>query len=529
MVDFKHEYDVIVVGAGHNSLVAAGYLAKAGLDVGVFERNSWIGGGAVTREVTAPGFKHDIHSTQHEFIQCNPLILQDELGLKAQFGLNYIDEPVRAGTNFADGRTLLTPHDLNEAVAEIAKFSEADAQAYRAFVEKAARITPLLIQGLFNPPTPFGAFMALLDQSEEGRELTKDLFRSAYDVINEVFENDCVKMHFLKYASEAMMAPEEQGTGLVVYLLLGLGHRFPACLPEGGSGELSHSLVRCIEHYGGQVATECEVEKILIENDRAVGVKLTNGEEIRARRGVLACVHPWVLDSFIGGRLPEKLKTDARNVKLSNYSCIVTHYALHERPRFKTNIDDAYIMEFMPETLEELRQSFDDMRYGHVPKHKALAVIISTILDPSRAPEGKTVLWIYNFAPYDLADGGPEKWDEIKEQVSEDCLNELRKFAISGLEPENIIAHHVDSPLDMERSSPSFRGGDVLAAGAYIYQFGAKRPIPELGDYTVPGVADLFLTGPFMHPGGGVIGGGRPTAITMFQKWGLDWDKMLAQ
>ena len=527
MANFKSEYDVIVVGAGHNSLTAAGYLAKAGLHVGVFERNAWVGGGAVTREVTAPGFKHDMHATQHEFIMCNPLILQDELGLQKKFGLKYIQEPVRAGTMFPDGRTLLTHHDVENTAQEIAAFSRADADAYRAFAQKAIRMLPLLIQGLFSPPAPFGTFMAILDQSEEGRELTKDLLRSAYDVINELFENDQVKMHFMKYASEAMMAPEEQGTGLVVHMMMGLSALYPSCLPEGGSGELSHSLVRCIQHYGGDVMTECEVDRLLLSNDRAVGVKLKSGEEIRAKRGVLASVHPYLLDAFTGGKLPEKLKTATRQVKLSNYSAFVTHYALKERPRFSTNIDKAYIMEFMPETMAELRGVFDDLRYGRVPKQKTLAVIISTDLDPTRAPDGNAILWVYNFAPYNLADGGPERWDEIKQAVSDECLDELRKFTVSGLEPENIIAQHVESPLDLARSSPSYQGGDILAAGAYIYQFGAKRPVPELGDYTVPGISDLFLTGPFMHPGGGVIGGGRPTAITMFQKWGMDWDKML--
>ena len=128
--------------------------------------------------------------------------------------------------------------------------------------------------------------------------------------------------------------------------------------------------------------------------------------------------------------------------------------------------------------------------------------------------------------PYSLAEGGPEQWSELKDEVAARMLGEVRRI-VAGVEEDDIIARHVDSPLEMAAASASFQRGDLLGAGSYLHQFGGRRPVPELAQYMVPGIKDLFLVGPFMHPGGGVIGGGRATAVKIFQEWKLDWDAAL--
>jgi phytoene dehydrogenase-like protein len=148
---------------------------------------------------------------------------------------------------------------------------------------------------------------------------------------------------------------------------------------------------------------------------------------------------------------------------------------------------------------------------------------------PDRVPEGKSLLYMLSFQPYNLADGGPGKWDEIKEQTADRLLERLTHF-IPDLTPDNIIARTVDSPLDMERYSPnSMIHGDAGGVAAHFFHTGGYRPTPELAQFAVPGVEGLYLCGPFMHPGAGVFGVGRPTAIKVCDDLGINFDKMVAQ
>lgn len=521
-------HDVIIVGAGHNALVTAAYLAKAGLKVAVIERNAWNGGGVVTREVTAPGFHHDMHSTTHGLIQANPLIAQDELGLKERFGLDYVRQKTVYGTIFPDGSSIVTHDELDRTLAELARFSERDARAYRAFMERAARVAPLLISGLFNPPIPFGAFMALLEQSPEGRDLRRDILRSAFDIVSETFEDDRLRMHLLRWASEMMIGPEEQGTGLVLFLMFAISHLYWPSIPRGGSGGLTAALVRCIQAHGGTVINGLEAASVIVEANAARGVILTSGERLRAARGVVASIHPRHLDRFVDGRLSPRVKGLAAAVRPSAYSSIVAHYALEAPPRFKgdSRIGEAYVVETMPATLEEFRRSFDEHRYGQLAQYPKITAVIQSNWDPTRAPAGQATLWLCQHVPYHLAEGGPQRWDAIKHDVAGAMLREFRRIA-DGAEDYAILGSHVESPLDYERGNASFHHGDIVGIGGYLHQFGGNRPVPELASYTVPEVADLFLAGPFMHPGGGVIGGGRATAVKIFQQWNLCWESML--
>src|SRR5690606_13729328 len=164
-------YDIVTIGSGHNGLVAAAYLAAAGKKVLVLERNPWFGGGVVTRELTVPGFLHDQHSIAHIFIHGNPLLARDELGLKSRHGLKYVFPDTPMMSVFEDGSTLALYRDRERTCAEIAKYSKKDADAYRKLAEEAAGYMPMLLTGLYSPPTPLGATYALMDQSREGREL----------------------------------------------------------------------------------------------------------------------------------------------------------------------------------------------------------------------------------------------------------------------------------------------------------------------------------------------------------------------
>lgn len=522
-------YDIVVMGAGHNGLVAAAYLAKAGKRVCVLERQGWPGGGVVTRELNTPGYRHDLHSSVHIMIQGNPMLTEDELGLFARFGLEYNYSDVPYASIFPDNTALITYKDLDKSCEAIARLSPKDAETYRRFARRSMTMMPMFVSGLYAPPLPMGAFIAMLDQSDEGRDMLDAMSRSSLDIIDNLFEHDRVKMHLLKLVTENLQMPDELGTGMGIYLMPGIIHAYGVSQPVGGSGGLTDALVRCIESLGGEIRCDCEVGRVVVSGGRASGLELTTGEQFLAKDGVIAAIHPHRLRRFVDG-VPERVLERAERVTTSTFSLFVSHYDLKEQASFHAGpeIATATMLEYFSQgSLSELLDDFDSLRRGRLPARPLTGGGDETHADPSRAPAGAGIFHAIAMAPYRLADGGAARWDEIKEEVADRNLQFYRRFTPS-LADDNILARTTWSPLDMERSSPnSFVNGDMHGAAPFMYQTMAHRPTPDLGQFIVPGVERLYLVGPFMHPGGGVFGAGRATAIRMFDDLGIDFDKVV--
>jgi phytoene dehydrogenase-like protein len=286
-------YDIVSMGAGHNGLVAAAYLAKAGKKVLVLERKAYPGGGVTTRELNTPGYWHDEHSSVHIMIQGNPMLRQDELGLFSKHGLQYRYSTTPHATIFSDQSVLFSYKDLDRTCEGFARISEKDAEAYRAFVKISQQVLEFFMPGLYTPPPPLGELVAMLDRSEQGRLILDFMTRDCLDLVNQLFESDKIKIHLLRLVSENLQCPNEMGTGMGVLLMPGIIHTYGVSQPVGGSGKLTEALVRCLESHGGEVRCNAEVERILTSGGRATGVRLTGGEEIRAKDAVIGAIHPW--------------------------------------------------------------------------------------------------------------------------------------------------------------------------------------------------------------------------------------------
>lgn len=527
----NNTFDIVAMGAGHNGLVAAAYLAKAGKRVLVLERKAWPGGGVVTRQLNTPGYWHDEHSSVHIMIQGNPLITADELGLLATHGLRYKYSDVPHATVFPDQSTLITYKDLDKTCESIASVSVRDAEAYRRFARLGLALLPMMMPGLYAPPAPLGESVALLDRSAEGRQVLDFMQRSGLDVICGWFEHERVRMHLVRAITENLQLPDELGTGLIALMFPAIMHGYGVSQPYGGSGKLSESLVRCIEHYGGEVRCNCEVARIVVSAGRASGVELTTGEQFRARDGVIGAIHPHRLRQFVEG-VPAPVLERAERTTLAPFSLFVCHYDLKQRVRFRTTdnaVERAIMLSLLgTDNMREMLADFDELKQGRVSRRRLIAGNDESISDPSRVPPGCGMWHSTGFAPYELAEGGCARWDEYKEQFADLQEAAFRNF-ISNLTPDNIVARKVFSPLDLERGSPnSMVRGDVHGIAPYFYQSASHRPTPDLGQFTVPGVERLYLVGPFMHPGGGVFGAGRATAIKMFAELGMDFQQTVA-
>jgi len=514
--------DIVCVGSGHNGLVAAAYLAVAGKKVLVLERNGWFGGGVVTRELTVPGFRHDQHSMAHIFIQANPLLANDDLKLKARYGLRYLFPDPPMMSVFEDGATLGLYRDSERTCAEIAKFSKRDAAAYRELSQQARAWMPMFAGSLYSPPIPLGASFALLDQSREGREMFRIMSMSSHDFLCERFENERVRMHFARIAGENLVAPDEKGTGIGTCVFLGFLEAYGFGVPVGGSGALTNALIACIKDHGGQVLADSSVAEIKVTRRRATGVVTSDGRSFDARDAVVGAIHPHLLGRMIEGIDPAVRKA-AEATQFSDAACVTVHAALNAPLRFKAGEHvKAVMIELLPNEYEPLRRSFDELRYGNLSQTPLVGIGSLTLFDPSRAPAGKAIAHIWDYAPYNRRDG--HTWDEKKGDFAQRMLAHVGRY-VENIGPQDVIAYHCDSPVDMERTSPSFLRGDLHGIATSVYQSGSHRPTPDLGQFTVPGVERFYLVGPFQYPGGGVFGAGRATAMRMFEDLGLDFDK----
>lgn len=521
-------YDIVIAGGSHNGLVAACYLAKAGRSVCVVEKNDKVGGGVMTRELTIPGFKHDVCSVAHTLLQANPLLRNDELELKAKFGLKYINPDKMTAIFYDDGSTLEFYTDLERTCQAIAKFSERDADAYRRFNHQVFQNLDMLVMGMFNTPPSASHQALMMEQSQVGQELMRTQAMSAWDYISEWFENDKVKIALARYASEAMMNPFDNGTGFGFYIILPLMHRYGVGIPVGGSGAFADALRACLEHHGGEVRTEAPIKQFKIDGGKVSGVILDSGEEILARQGVISTLHAkQVFPSMVPGcELPEGFEQRIRTLKHSSFQPFNMHVALREAPRYKVGpaVDDFFWVERSHSDPEEFARAFRDLEYG-IPRRDFIAYVTQDTYDKTRAPEGRRVLNMYAFCPYHLK-GGAQRWDEIGEEVAQAFLDDLRKLT-TNMDDDNILGFSWMTPLDIERHNNAMIGADILHFGSYSWQIAGNRPAPGYAQYKSP-VDGLYLAGASTHPGGGVTAAsGRNVARVLLEESGLDFDELV--
>ena len=517
-------YDIIIAGAGHNGLTAGGYMAKAGMSVCVVEGNSYIGGGVLTRELATPGFKLDVCSIIHVMIQANPLIKNDELGLLSKYGLKYLYPDLQGVMHFYDGTYMKVHQSLDNTCNAIAKFSEKDAESYRKFYQWSVKTLEMMLQGVYSPPPPFGSFLSIMGESEEGQTLVRALMMSSLDILTDWFESEKVRTGITRWISELMMHPDTKGTGLTLFLMIPLLHQYGGGMPVGGSGALTQAMGRCLEANGATIKTSSPIKKFKVTNGECDGVILESGEEILARKGVFSNLNikqmfPKMVDA---GDLPPDFANKVNQIQFSDFVHFQQGYALNESPKYiaGSELDETFFVEFAPNTLEEYLRYFDDLKYG-VLRHNPF-VACQTLHDPSRAPEGKHTLYLYDFVPYNLKDGGAAKWDEIREKYADETLEFLRKYT-TNMGPENIIGRFVHTPVDSEKYNPAFVEGDFGHIGAHLWQTMGNRPLPKW-NYRTP-IKKLYMSSASCHPGLGVTAGaGRAAAQVAMEDMGIDFE-----
>ena len=282
--------DVVVAGGGHNALVAAAYLTKAGFECIVLDARAILGGDTATEELTLPGFWHDTCSTAHNLIQASPMLRDDELGL-LDHGLEYLQPDPVVHLPFPDGTWLTQWRDLERTCEEFAKFSRRDAEAFRRMMREYDSVKSVFGAYRYTPVGWGPSLAERLAERPDGNRWLRRVSATAWDVIEREFEDEHTRMFMLWMAFMTVQPPENAGTGLLAYSLPYGRQQHSWTLPRGGSGALPGALARLIEAGGGTLVPLKRVTALIVEDGRCAGVETDDGEEYRARRAVLSSIH----------------------------------------------------------------------------------------------------------------------------------------------------------------------------------------------------------------------------------------------
>ncbi|HTS38952.1 MAG TPA: FAD-dependent oxidoreductase [Xanthobacteraceae bacterium] len=521
-------FDIIIAGAGHNSLVAAAYLSKAGYRCLVLEGRNILGGNVVTEELTLPGFRHDSCGTAHVILQDNPLIRNDELGL-ADYGLEYIQPEIVCHMPFLDGACLTQYHDIERTIGQFAKFSRKDADAYRRMIAEYESVKPLF-DAVSYTPVGFGkSINDRLADHPDGRKWLRRQAQSAWEIIRDNFEDDHCRSFMLWMAFQTVTPPEWPMTGRLAYSLVWGRQRWSWCIPKGGSGVLTEILMRFIQDHGGVALTNKMVQRLIVENGRCNGVECADGSSYYAERAVLSTIHiKHLIDMAPRNAWPDDFIAGVETWQ-GGPTLFVSHYATTEPMTFGG--DDGPITPIACAMLSEptraLRMGYDFARGVPNVEEPVLLAVSPTIGDPSQAPPGRHTIKIIGMQPYDLKEG-PQHWDNIKDQVADANLNWLRKFS-PNLTADKILARTVESPLDLERRNPHNWHGSCHGGAQNAAQTGALRPAAGWAQHRMP-ITNLYQTGSTTHPGGSISGGpGRNAAIVMLTDFGRSLEQVVAK
>ncbi len=501
------DYDVIVVGAGHNALIASAYLAEAGYRVGVFERRGQVGGAVSTREVV-PGYQFDLGGSAHILIRVTPIV--EELNL-ARYGLEYIELDPLFFAPFKDGDALFIHKDVDRTAHELDARFPGEGDAYRRFVEEWRPFAESVNEMFLSRPSPLHLGRSMMKgRSPMGwKAALQTILRPYGDVVDEYFREEKLKSMLVWMAAQSGPPPTEPVTGPFV-LWQALYHAGGIARPKGGSGMLTVALQRHLEDHGGAVHVDAPVEEILIEGKRATGVRV--GNEVYTARAVLAGAH--ILETF-GRLVPEAHRPRGIDkVRVGNGFGAILRLALDKPVRYTAHPGpEARIgLQLICEHRSQLMSAYGDYVAGRPAANPPLVAMTFSAVDDTLAPPGGEVLWLWGqYFPYELARG---TWSDRGEAVADVLLDTFESYAPGTRESvKGCLFQH---PEWLERELGLFKG-NVMHLEMSIDQMFMFRPMMGLSEYKTH-LKGLYLTGASTHPGGGIMGASGRNAAHVLLK-----------
>jgi phytoene dehydrogenase-like protein len=522
-------YDAIIVGAGHNGLVTACYLARAGWKVLVLERRYVVGGACVTEEAF-PGFKVSTAAYVNSLFRkeiVRDLRLQD-------FGFAVLERQPASFTPFPDGRYLLLGGGTANDCREIAKFSTRDAEAYPKYenvlervaeaVEPLLALTPpnLLRPGLLDLWNFFQMWRTFRKLGEYRNDALELLTAAARPILDRWFESEQLKATLATDAViGAMASPSVPGTAYVLFHhVMGEtnGKRGVWGYVRGGMGGLTQALAKAAQSMGVEILCEAEVARIVVQHGAATGVALADGREFQARMVASNADANVTFHRLMDPRLlPPDFAEAVSRISYESASLKI-NVALSELPDFRAcpgkepGPQHRGTVHLCPD-LDYLERGYDDAKYGRPSQSPIVECTIPSVVDPTVAPPGKHLMSMFvQYAPYKLRGA---TWDDLRESFADRCFEIVNEYApnFKGA----VLARQVLTPLDLERTF-NLTGGNIFQGAMTPNQLFAMRPVVGYANYRTP-IRGLYLCGSAAHPGGGVIGAaGRNAARAMLRR-----------
>lgn len=523
----QRKYDCLVIGGGHNGLVAAAYLAKAGKSVCVLERRHVLGGCATT-EALWPGYK--VSTAAYVISLFLPSIIRD-LRLK-HYGLQILPRNPSSFTPLPDGRSLLMGPDARATRAEIAKFSARDADAYpryEALLERVAKVLEPLLSRAAPDPLPLPAehrkpglrkrlrdtgkmwelYQTLGQLGGDSPEAIELVTGAARPILERWFEAEALRATLATDAIIGAFAPPSApGTAYVLlHHVMGEagGARGVWGYVQGGMGGLADALERACQDLRVDIRREAPVAKILCSQGRVRGVQLADHTVLDAPIVASSVDAHWTFEKLVEpSELPDEFRRAVSRIDYASASLKI-NVALAEPPDFvccpsrEVAPHHRGTMHISP-TLDYIERAFDDAKYGAPSRDPILELTLPTSVDTTIAPPGKHILSMFvQYAPYRLAG---QNWDDIKESFADRCIDVLAQYAPNV--PAAIEHRQVLSPLDLERTY-GLTGGNIMQGAMNLNQLFFLRPVAGWADHHSP-IKGLYLCGAASHPGGGVMG-----------------------
>ncbi len=518
--------DVVIIGAGHNGLVAAFYLASAGYKPLVLERRPQAGGAAITEEFH-PGFRSSILA--HAAGPLRADVVRD-MQLE-RHGLKLIMPEVAVVSFSPDGRVLTLYHDLKKSSEEIARFSPKDAARYPEFRQSLAKVSEVIAKALTLTPPDIAepSKRDLWDMLQTGRAIRrlgkKDMYRllrwgpmAVADLVSECFDTELLRATLASRGIfGTFLGPWSAGSSLVL-LIRAAADRHPvgaACFAEGGMGAITQAMAAAAQQAGAEIRTGADVIEISVGNGVAQGVVLSNGEEIHAqaivsnadpKRTLLKLVDPIHLTpNFVAMLEHYRMPGTVAKVNL----------ALAGLPNFvglRGNTDSLKGRIHIGPDIDYLERAFDESKYGNFSREPYLEIAIPSLTDPSLAPPGKHVMSIYmQYAPFKLRGSD---WETQRVALGDTVVRILAHYAPDL--PQLILHHQIITPQDLE-DVYGLTGGHIFHGELALDQFFTMRPLLNWARYSTP-IANLFLCGSGTHPGAGLTGGSGANAASEILK-----------
>ena len=508
-------HDAVIIGAGHNGLATGVILAKAGWSVLVLERNSEPGGAVQTAEVTLPGYRHDLFAANLNLFAGSPFY--SEFGEELhEHGLEFAPTSKPFSSIFPDGRFLGISTDKNETIEAIGRISGADAESWKKLEADFTASAPHMFSLLGDQLPSVSALRHMLAGARSlgwswPGHVTRLALQSTREFAEEHFESPEMQSLYAVWGMHLDYSPEVSGGALFPYLETFADAANGMVLGKGGARSMIDALASLFRAHGGEIRLDSPVSRVLIQGKKASGVVLESGETVRAQKAVIANLTP---KQLFGDLVPADHLDEAFNTKVANFrhgpGTMMIHLAMSDLPPWSNPSAREYAYVHIAPYLEDMSLAYQQASSGMLPTAPALVVGQPTAVDPSRAPDGKHVLWVQVRVLPARVKGDAAgairgtDWELIKDDYADRVMNIIESYAPGTI--SHVLGRHVLSPLDLERANPNLIGGDSLGGSHHLMQHFFLRPFPGWTRYRTP-IRGLYMCGASTWPGAGVGAG----------------------